>query len=260
MKKLSTTIFLFFLFANASSVSAQSCCGLDFLTGAILQSGINFGYGVQQFSAEGLNNYIKVYNNKRPFLTKKMDDFGFATGWRAGANLLAIEEHNMFYGMNVFYQQMKEKHEASALLSNDIPAKREYDLTLISYGVGFWFSYIISKSFDFKVADIRLNFNKAKFINRYTEGTNPSAEQVLKDPEASMGGQISTGLLYYPYAPYVSIELSVGYSYFTIDEMQFESSGLSLAVNEDSNEKMDNFIDSGGFFAFAQLNVAIPFF
>ena len=33
--------------------------------------------------------------------------------------------------------------------------------------------------------------------------------------------------------------------------MQFESTKSYLSTNEDSNEKMDNFIDAGGFFAFA---------
>jgi hypothetical protein len=41
--------------------------------------------------------------------------------------------------------------------------------------------------------------------------------------------------------------------------MQFES-GQYLSQNENSNELMENFIDGGGFFAFAQLNIAIPIF
>ncbi|HRN25613.1 MAG: hypothetical protein IT276_08875 [Ignavibacteriaceae bacterium] len=262
MKKLSTVLFVLFMFVNSSSsLFAQSaCCGLDYLAGVLLQSGVSFGYGAQQFSAAGLNDYIKVYNNKRPALTKKMDDFGFAHGWRAGVNLIQLQDDRMFYGLSVFYQQIKEKHEAAATLPNSILAKREYDLTLISYGIGVSFSYVINKSFDFKIADVRVNWNKANFINRYTEGTNPSTEQVLKDPEASIGGQISTGLVYFPLPPYISLEASVGYSYFSINEMQFESSGQFLAKNEDSNEKMENFIDGGGLFAFAQLNIAIPFF
>ncbi|MEO8232361.1 MAG: hypothetical protein ABI638_08755 [Ignavibacteriota bacterium] len=262
MKKLSTVLVVSLIFiSSSSSLFAQSaCCGLDYLAGVLLQSGVSFGYGAQQFSATGLNDYIKVYNDKRPTLTKKMDDFGFSYGWRAGVNLIQLEDDNMFYGLSVFYQQTKEKHDAATTLLNNIPAKREYDLTLISYGVGVSFSYVLSKSFDFKIADVRVNWNKANFINRYTEGTNPSTEQMLKDPEASIGGQISTGLLYYPLPPYISLEASVGYSYFTINEMQFESSSQFLAKNEYSNEKMENFIDGGGLFAFAQLNIAIPFF
>lgn len=260
MKKFSVVLFVIVLLSNTSLVKAQSaCCGLDILGGMLLESGIYGGYGAQQFSAKGFNDYIKVYNDNRPALTKTMDDFGFAHGWKVGANLLQIQDDDMLYGLNFFYQQTQEKHEATATLTNNIPAKREYALTLISYGFGVSFSYIMSNSFDFKIADIKMNWNNAKLINKYTEGTNPTTEQTLKSPEASIGGQISTGLVYYPFPPYISLEANVGYSYFTIDQMQFES-GQYLAQNENSNELMENFIDGGGFFAFAQLNIAIPIF
>lgn len=261
MKNFSVVLFALLVFSNSSLIKAQSACfGLDFLAGMLLESGVYGGYGAQQFSAAGLNDYIKVYNQNRPALTKKMDEFGFAHGWRAGANLLNVQDENMLYGLNIFYQQMKEKNEATATLINNVPAKREYDLTLISYGFGISFSYILSNSFDFKIADVKMSWNNAKLLNKYTEGTNAATEEVLKNPEANIGGQIATGLVYYPFPPYVSLEVNVGYSYFTIDEMQFESSQLYLARNENSNEKMDNFIDGGGFFGFAQLNIAIPIF
>lgn len=261
MKKASIILVVFLVLINFSFVNAQSaCCGLDVMAGMLLESGVYGGYGVQQFSAAGLNDYIKHYNEKRPSLLKKMDEFGFAHGWRIGANILQFQQKKMLYGLNVFYQQTQEKHEASAMLPNDISAKREYALTLYSYGFGFAVSYVINKSFDYKIIDAKINWNKAKLVNKYTEGTNPSTEQVLKNPDALIGGQVSTGLLFYPFPPYISLEANVGYSYFTIDEMQFESSSAYLAKNEDSNEKMDNFIDGGGFFAFAHLNIAIPFF
>ncbi|MFZ1517662.1 MAG: hypothetical protein WAU11_02745 [Ignavibacteriaceae bacterium] len=261
MKKISIVFFVFVMFFNSSFNHAQSaCCGLDMIGGMLLESGIYGGYGVQQFSATGFNDYIKVYNQNRPLLTKQMDEFGMAQGWRVGANVLQIQDDNILYGFNIFYQQTQEKHDATATLTNNISAKREYALTLFSYGIGMSFSYILSNSFDFKIADVKINWNKAKLVNKYTEGTNPSTEQVLKNPEANIGGQISTGIVYYPFPPYVSLEANVGYSYFTIDEMQFESGGQYLSQNENSGELMDNFIDGGGFFAFAHLNIAIPIF
>jgi hypothetical protein len=261
MKNFSVVLFALVVLFNSSSIKAQSACfGLDFLAGMLLESGVYGGYGAQQFSATGFNDYIKVYNNNRPALTKRMDEFGFAQGWRAGATILNVQDDHMLYGLNIFYQQMKEKNEATATLTNNVTAKREYDLTLISYGFGISFSYILSNSFDFKIADVKMSWNNAKLLNKYTEGTNAATEEVLKNPEANIGGQIATGIVYYPFPPYVSLEVNVGYSYFTIGEMQFESSQQYLARNENSNEKMDNFIDGGGFFGFAQLNIAIPIF
>lgn len=261
MKKLFIVLFVSVIFLGSSNLMAQgsACCGLDYMAGFLLESGVYGGYGIQQFSAKGFNDYIKVYNDNRPALTKKMDDFGFSHGWRAGANVLQFQDDDMLYGLNIFYQQTQEKHEATATLTNDIPAKREYALTLTSYGFGISFAYVMSSSFDFKIADVKMNWNKAKLVNRYSEGTNPTTEQTLKSPEASIGGQISTGIVYYPFPPYVSLEANVGYSYFTIDQMQFDS-GQYLLQNENSSEQMENFIDNGGFFAFAQLNIAIPIF
>jgi len=259
MKKFSVVLLVFILFSSSSLIKAQSaCCGLDIVGGMLLESGIYGGYGAQQFSAKGLNDYIKVYNDNRPALTNKMDDFGFAYGWKVGANIVQLQDDDMLYGLNFFYQQLQEKHEATALINN-VPAKREYALTLISYGFGISFSYVLNNSFDFKIADLKMTWTNAKLINKYSEGTNPSTEEVLKNPEANIGGQISTGIVYYPFPPYISLEANVGYSYFTIDQMQFES-GQYLSQNENSNELMENFIDGGGFFAFAQLNIAIPIF
>ncbi|MDY0081987.1 MAG: hypothetical protein RBR74_02275 [Ignavibacteriaceae bacterium] len=259
MKSATIVLALFFVLNFSTLTNAQVCCGIDAIAGMLLQSGVYGGYGVQQFSAAGFNDYIKHYNEKRPALTQKMDEFGFAYGWRAGANIIQFQDKNMLYGLNVFYQQTIEKHQANAMLPNDITGKREYKLTLASYGFGFAASYVINKSFDYKIIDAKLNWNKATLINKYTEGTNPSTEQKLQNPDASIGGQVSTGILFYPLPPYISIEVNAGYSYFTIDEMQFESTSTYLAKNEDSNEKMENFIDGGGFFAFAQLNIALPF-
>ena len=83
-------------------------------------------------------------------------------------------------------------------------------------------------------------------------------EQKIESPETSIGFIAGTGLVFYPVPPYISIEVNAGYSLFSINEMEFDGGGL-LAKNEDSNEAMDNFIDGGGFFAFAHLMVSIPF-
>jgi hypothetical protein len=260
MKKFSMVVVVLVLLTYSSFIKAQSaCCGLDILTGMLFESGVSGGYGFQQFQATGLNDYIKVYNQNRPALTKQMDDFGFAHGWKIGANLFQIQNDNSLIGLNVFYQQTKEVNEATANVNN-VTAKREYDLTLISYGFGMAYSYVINKHFDFKIIDLKFSWNKAKLVNKYTEGTNASTEEKLESPEASIGGMASTGLLYYPLPPYISLEIVGGYSYFTIDEMQFENGGSYLSKAENSNEKMENFIDGGGFFAFAQLNIAIPIF
>ena len=168
MKYFSFVLLASVLFFNSSLLNAQSaCCGLDFMAGMLLESGVYGGYGAQQFSATGLNGIVKTFNQQNT-VTSKMDEFGFAHGWRVGANLLNVQDENMLYGLHIFYQQTQEKNEATITSTNGIPAKREYALTLISYGFGISFSYVLNNSFDFKIADIKMSWNNAKLLNKYT--------------------------------------------------------------------------------------------
>ncbi|NWF50428.1 MAG: hypothetical protein HXY49_07785 [Ignavibacteriaceae bacterium] len=260
MKKNLTAFVLTFVLVSfcAKDVSSQNdCCGVGSLFSYLVRSGISGGYGIQQFDAEGLNNYISVYNQKRvSTLTKKMDDFGLATGFRVGANLFQVQYDDILFGLKLSYQWMKQENEATATISG-ATAKREYELKINTLGVGTSFSYILSKHFDIKIIDLLLTWTSAKFINRFSEPGKPTTEETLESPESSIGVIGGTGIVFYPLPPYVSIELNIGYSMFSVDEMQF-SDGTSLQVNEDTPEIMTNFISAGGFFAFAQLNLAVP--
>ncbi len=61
MKNFSVVLFALLVFSNSSLIKAQSaCCGLDFMAGMLLESGIYGGYGAQQFSAAGLNGIVKT--------------------------------------------------------------------------------------------------------------------------------------------------------------------------------------------------------
>jgi hypothetical protein len=258
LKKIYSIFVLFTLglFLTAPKIDAQECCGMEYCVGFVLYSGVNGGYGVQQYSATGFNDYIKYYNKKRTStLTKQMDEFGFAKGFTIGGKFFQYEADRILFSMKFIYNAMDELHYATASTG-----KREYELKLTTLGLGFNVSKVISKSFDFKIADVFLTFNSAKLFNRFISNTNSSqnTEQELKSPESSIGGIYSAGVVFYPLPPFLSFEINVGYSYFTINEMEF-SNGSSLAKNEDSNLAMDNFISGGGFFANATIQIAIPF-
>jgi len=135
-------------------------------------------------------------------------------------------------------------------------AVREYELTLTQLGLGFTLSYYLGKNFDLKIMDIMATTNGASMINRFKD-VNSSTEQKLKNPTNSFGVNAGAGFVFYILPPYISIETTAGYSLLSIDGMDFENGG-SLSVDEDSGQMMSNFIKSGGFFAFAQLNLAIP--
>ena len=261
MKKLLSKICLsvIILITFSSSIRAQDdCCGVGSIMGMLFNSGIYGGYGIQMYSAEGLNHYIDVYNSKRTAtLTKQMEDFGQVKGFRVGANIFQFLIDDILFGMKVSYQWMKEENEARANLTTGGTARREYDLTLKQFDIGMSFAYYASRHFDIKIADVFITWNSADFVNRLVE-LNNTTEQKLTNPENTIGFNAATGLTFYPLPPYISLEATVGYAFFSIDEMQFESGSL-LQVDEDTPEAMTNFIDSGGLYAFIQLNLAIPF-
>jgi len=225
--------------------------------GMVFNSGVYGGYGIQMFRAEGFNHSIDIYNQRRETtLTKKMDEFGTATGFKVGANIFQFLVDDILMGMRVSYQWMKEKNEATANLTNGT-ARREYDLTLKTFGIGMFFSYYASRRWDIKFLDATLTWNNADLVNRLIEPAQ-TTEQKLSNPESVIGFSLAGGITFYPLPPYISLEGSVGYSFFSIEEMEFEDTGGKLQVDEGTATPMTNFIDGGGLFAFIQLNISVP--
>jgi hypothetical protein len=260
MKKSFTVLFIFiFLSFSFTKTNAQDdCCGLGSVFSSVLYSGIHGGYGFQQFSAEGFNHYIAIYNQERTTtLTQKMDEFGFATGFKFGANLFQFMVDDFIIGMKLSYHILKEEHNATSNVTGGI-ARREYELTYKSFHAGLSFAYYISKHFDLKIADLMVTFNSADLENRIIQPNLPTDEQKLTSVDNPIGFNASTGFTFYIMPPYLSIEGTVGYSLFSIDEMEFEN-GNRLQVDENNFQTMTNFIDGGGLYAFAQLNIAVPF-
>lgn len=258
MKKTLVTFSLFSALFFNTNISYAQCCGVDYIFAMMVQSGISGGYGIQYYDPAGLNNYINLYNQKfASTLKTKMDNFGTATGFKLGANLVQIQQDNILIGLRVAYHQMNEKNSATAELTTGGTAKREFDLTLTSIGIGFATSLIVSKRLDIKFLDAMITWNNAKLLNKYSDAST-SSEEKLESPESKIGYTVAGGLTFYPLPPYISFEASGGYAFFSIPEMKFDS-GQFLTQTPDGGPKMENFIDTGGFFAFIQLNLAIPF-
>lgn len=254
---VASSLLMLSVFTNTSKAQ-DDCCGIGSIFSMLVQSGIQGGYGLQQYSAAGWNHYVDVYNQQRTeTLTKNMDNFGTAMGFKIGVNLIRIQQEEILFDLKLAYSWMKELNEATADLPSGGSAKREYELKLGTFGTGFGISYVLSKYFDIKILDAMITWTSADLINKYTDVTS-STEQKLSSLESSIGGSFATGLVFYPLPPYVSIEANVGYSLFSIDEMRFDDQ-TSLQVDEITSELMTNFIDGGGLFLFIQLNVAVPF-
>jgi len=207
-----------------------------------VQSGIFGGYGMQQFSAKGLNELLPQ--------DAGFKDFGTALGWRAGANILGFRRDDFLVALKFYFQSMTEKQDRTGE-ENGESFTQQLKLDINQWDLGMSFSYVINKNFDFRIADIYLSWTGAELTNSFTTANAPP-DDVYKSPSSNIGFTFDTGIVWYPFPPYLSLEVIGGYSIFTVDEMVLEEGSSEL------NEITDP-IDGGGLFAFAVLTIGIPF-
>ena len=119
------TVILLFLGVSTSKAQ-DDCCGLGSIFSSVLQSGIFGGYGFQQYSAEGWNDYVSTNLESQ---TVQFDDFGFAHGWLVGANLIQLREDDFLIGLKFYYQSVTENQEATGTYLGET-ATQELDLKI----------------------------------------------------------------------------------------------------------------------------------
>jgi hypothetical protein len=244
MNKLFTLLFVIVLTVSSSNtLKAQSdCCGLGSIFQSLVQSGIYGGYGIQLYSAQGLNDVLPA--------DAGFKDFKTTFGWRVGANILGFRHENILFAMKFHYQSMTEKQDRTGE-DNGGSFTQELDLKLNQLAFGLSFSYILGKNFDLRLFDGMLTWNGAKLTNSF-QSSNPPEDDVYESPESSIGFTFNTGIVWYPFPPYLAIGILGGYSIFSIDELKLEKGNSSLTSIREP-------IDGGGLFAMAVLTVGIPF-
>lgn len=244
MKKIYIFITGILILINANRSNAQDdCCGMGSIFSSLLSSGIFGGYGFQQYSAEGLNGLIEA----NPILNENFEDFGFAHGWRAGANIIGLRQDDLLATLKVYYQSVKEIQEAG---SGDETQKLELQMNTWALGLGL--SYVISNNFDIRLLDALMTFNSVNLTNDIHSVSNGDSKQEFESTESNLGFSFDAGMVYYPFPPYIAIEALGGYSFFSIEAMRDKEDFVDLQTNGD-------FIDGGGFFAAAVLTIGIPF-
>lgn len=241
---LRTLLFSCIIILNSSPILAQDdCCGMGSIFSSLLQSGIFGGYGFQQYSAEGLNGLTSA----NPILAENFKDFGFAHGWRAGANIIGIRRDDLLATFKVYYQSVKELQEAG---TGD--ETQDLELELNSWALGLGLSYIVNNNFDIRILDALMTFNSSNLTNDIHSVSGGDSKQEFESTESNIGFSFDAGLVYYPFPPYIAIEAIGGYSFFAIETMRDKEDFIDLETNGD-------FIDGGGFFAAAVLTIGIPF-
>ena len=234
MKNLFTSLLvagLLFTAFTSDSKAQDDCCGIGSIFSSLIQSGIFGGYGVQMYGAEGLNEVtINI---------EGIEDFGTAMGWRVGANIIQLQHQQLMVGLKFYYQEMREKQDLTG---------QDMTLAITQFNLGTSFSYIINNSFDIRIFDVLISWTNAE-LTRTGDGFD---DIVFKSPETNTGFTADAGVVYYPFPPYVSLEILGGYSIFSIDK-------VDLVEGVDNIDKINDIVDGGGFFAVAVLTVGLPF-
>ena len=243
MKNLFTSLLiagLLFTTFTSDSNAQDDCCGVGSIFSSLIQSGIFGGYGIQMYSAEGLNAE----------LPEGFEDYGTAMGWRVGANIIQLQHEQLMMGLKFYFQSSTETQEVTGTYNGE-PATQELKLILSQFNLGMSFSYIISNSFDIRIFDIYIAWTNGELSNTI-KSSNAPPEDVYKSPDTNTGFTADAGIVYYPFPPYVSLEVLGGYSLFSVETVELEGGSNFPTSNTDV-------VDGGGFFAVAVLTVGLPF-
>jgi len=244
--KISNTILIIcsLFFFSSSQISAQdACCGY----GSLLQSGLFGGYGFQQYSAAGLNNYLDYYNELTGL---NYDEFGTAWGWQIGANIIQIQQLDWLIGVKLYYQSVAETQDQDGYYLGEA-ATQELELEITSWGFGMSLSYDLNNNFDIRVLDALMTITDVGFTSTIKAPNAPNPDEYLSET-GNIGFTADAGLVWYPLPPYVSLEILGGYSWFSMEDVRDDEFEAFPTENED-------FIDGGGFFAVAILSVGTTF-
>lgn len=249
---MSIKIIIFLIAAFAVSISAQQKIGF----GCFGMVGAFGGFTYQAYNAEGLNNYIDVFNaNRKDSLTTPMGKFSASTGYRVGINFFRASLKGLVITTKGFYQSVKESQQAK-VNSKTKEYSYLYELNVKSWGLGFDIGATLAKPIVWKVIDASVNFNNSEFK---TTNNFPEAVTIVnkyKD-ESNLSYTIGTGFILSVLSDYVSLEGTVGYSIFKINNLKSDEN-KKITVDEKSSLEMDNFIKSGGLNAVLQLNISFP--
>lgn len=244
--KLTILLFILQTFTNAQTFGF-GCLGF---------TGGYGGYSYQKYQANGLNEYIKVFNlTRQNSLSEKLNSFGSTNGFRVGLNFFRKKFSGVFLTAKGYYQSLDEEHQAIEKLSTG-EISTSYEVKFINWGLGVDLGTPIVSFLNWKIIDAALTYNKARFSNTQNF---PGAVTIVKNYKSDFefGYSIGTGIIVEILGEYITLEGSAAYSKISIDEMKMDD-GSKLVKNENSIETMKNFIVDGGFNAVIQLNIGLP--
>ncbi len=225
-----------------SQVKSQTC-GF----GCLGLSGVYGGYSIQQYKADGLNNYL---NSQFPF--QKLDfNFSEGKGLRFGMNVVRADYGNFFFTFKGFYQFIIE--EQTQIVSSRNIRSVDAKLEMNNWGVAIDLGIPLIGFIDWKIIDGSINFFTPKVTIKKRFNDIVLSEDVYSPTKVGMGFSVGSGLIFNIVKDYISIEATGRYNFIEIENLSSDVDG-SL-IPSDGNSKL---INKGGIQAIIQLNVGIP--
>ena len=238
-----------------SNINSQTC-GF----GCLGLSGIYAGYSIQQYEANGLNNYLNeiVHPSHLSNIQDDKFDFNEASGFKIGINLVRADYPNFFFTFKGFYQFLSEEQTI------EIPDGMGYDFTynakleMNNWGFGLDFGIPFGTFVDWKIIDGELKFFSPKltFKSGYN---NPAANYFGIDNKytpvkVKMGFSLGSGFLFHIIEDYISVEATGSYTFVEIDYLLSDKDGSRIPFENSS----DKFISKGGLQGLIQINIGMP--
>lgn len=216
------------------------------------------GYGgvvYQKYNAEGLNNFVKYFNETNPStLNGQMEEFYGAVGYRVGINFFrATLESGIIISAKGYYQSLSRTRKASETLAN-ATTNYKYELDLKNWAIGFDVGYAFTSYLSWKIVDGAINFNNFSLTETINMSGGSTDVSKYKSDGGLIGYTVGTGIIVSIIKDYVSLEGLAGYTHLQIEDLKTDD-GDSFMQQFPGN---GNFIEAGGFTAVLQVNVGFP--
>lgn len=248
--KLYMALSALFLLFMSCRTEAQTC-GF----GCLGLGGFYAGYSIQNYKAEGLNNFIEQFNSAAG-AARQMPEFGRANGFRVGANIFRTKYYNFIFSTKGYYQFLKEENQTQQTPEEGGSVNTRYTLNLNYYGLGVDFGYSLGKLVAVKFLDAQITFHSANLTTAVSSSSAGLKETDYSNDKLRIGYTLGGGVIFRIVGEYISLEATAGITKFSFDNL----------VNDTENSKTDavssvnNFISDGGLFGLLQLNIGIPLY
>lgn len=251
---------LFYLVIFLSTILVLKVPAQTFGFGCLGFVGGYGGFTYQEFKADGLNQYVKFFNENNS-ITSELKEFTFATGYRIGLNFFrASFPGGLIVTAKGYYQSMGKKNEASSEVVQVGTVNTSLDLDLKNWAVGFDVGWEFTSHISWKIVDGALHFNNIVL----TETDNLPGETRVRKYENDatvVGYSVGTGIIIAIIKDYVSIEGLAGYTFISVDDLTNSEGIPFLGPHPEAafvTVDPPKFFDKGGFTAVVQLNVGLP--